>query len=110
MLESVRADHVVTLPTVDCIIDGLRVKRVGENNFAVVRKFVDEIVTLPDEEIFDALRWTMGHCKLVVEGAAAAPIAALRRGLITAPAGSKVVCVLSGGNVNLDQLKGLRWN
>jgi threonine dehydratase len=110
MLESVRADHVVTLPTVDCIIDGLRVKRVGENNFSVVRKFVDEIVTLPDEEIFDALRWIMGHCKLVVEGAAAAPIAALRRGLIKAPAGAKVVCVLSGGNVNLDQLKGLRWN
>jgi len=110
MLESVRADHVVTLPKVDCIIDGLRVKRVGENNFSVVRRFVDEIVTLPDEEIFDALRWTMGHCKLVVEGAAAAPVAALRRGLINAPAGAKVVCVLSGGNVNLDQLKGLRWN
>ena len=62
------------------------------------------------DEIFDALRWTMGHCKLVIEGAAAAPIAALRRGLIKAPAGAKVVCVLSGGNVNLDQLKGLRWN
>jgi threonine dehydratase len=71
---------------------------------------VDEIVTLSDDEIFEALRWTMGHCKLVVEGAAAAPVAALRRGLIQAPAGAKVACVLSGGNVNLDQLKGLRWN
>ena len=110
MLESVRAGHVVTLPEVDCIIDGLRVKRVGENNYSVVRTFVDEIVTLPDEEIFEGVRWTMGHCKLVVEGAAAAPVAALRKGLIKAPAGSKVVCVLSGGNINLDQLKGLRWN
>jgi threonine dehydratase len=52
----------------------------------------------------------MGHAKLVVEGAAAAPVAALLHGLVRAPAGSKVVAVLSGGNVNLDQLKGLRWN
>jgi threonine dehydratase len=47
---------------------------------------------------------------VVVEGAAAAPVAALLDGLIDAPKGAKVVCVLSGGNVNLDQLRGLRWN
>jgi threonine dehydratase len=52
----------------------------------------------------------MGHAKLVVEGAAAAPVGALLQGLVKAPKGSKVVCVLSGGNANLDQLKGLRWN
>jgi threonine dehydratase len=45
-----------------------------------------------------------------VEGAAAAPVAALLHGLIKAPSGAKVVAVLSGGNVNLDQLKGLKWN
>jgi threonine dehydratase len=110
MKKSVEAGHVVTLDTVDCIIDGLRVKRVGEYTHAVVSRFVDDIVTLPDREIFDALVWVMGHCKLVVEGAAAAPVAALLQGKIEAPPGSKVVCVLSGGNVNLDQLKGLVWN
>ena len=110
MLESVRAGHLITLPSVTCIIDGLRVKRVGETTLEVVRRYVDEIVTLSDEEIFEGLRWVMGHCKLVVEGAAAAPVAALRRGLIKAAPGSRVACVLSGGNVNLDQLKGLRWN
>jgi len=46
----------------------------------------------------------------VVEGAAAAPVAALRSGLVEAPAGTKVVCVLSGGNLDLSQLRGLRWN
>ena len=110
MQKSVAAGHVVTLDRVDCIIDGLRVKRVGEYTHSVVSRFVDEIVTLPDADIFDAVVWVMGHCKLVVEGAAAAPVAALLHGKINAPAGSKVVCVLSGGNVNLDQLKGLRWN
>lgn len=110
MYESVRASHVVTLPKVDCIIDGLRVKRVGEKTFQVVQKFVDDIVTLPDTDIFDAVRWTMSHCKLVIEGAAAAPIAALKHGLIKAPKGANVVCVLSGGNVNLDPLKQATFN
>jgi threonine dehydratase len=110
MKRSVEEGHVVTLDRVDCIIDGLRVKRVGENNFRIVRDYVDQIVTLPDVDIFDAMLWIMSHSKLVVEGAAAAPVAALLHGLIQAPAGSKVVCVLSGGNVNLDQLRGLQWN
>ena len=110
MHDSVRAGEVVTLGRVDCIIDGLRVKRVGATTFEVVRQFVDEIVTLPDEQIFDAMLWVMSHAKLVVEGAAAAPVAALLHGLVKAPRGAKVVCVLSGGNVNLEQLRGLRWN
>jgi threonine dehydratase len=110
MRDSVRAGHVVTLDRVDCVIDGLRVKRVGETTFEVVRRFVDDIVTLPDAQIFDAMLWVMSHAKLVVEGAAASPVAALLHGLVKAPADSKVVCVLSGGNVNLDRLRGLSWN
>jgi threonine dehydratase len=110
MYDSVHAGSVVTLDTVDCIIDGLRVKRVGDTTFEVVRRYVDEIVTLPDSRIFDAMIWIMSHAKLVVEGAAAAPVGALLDGLVKAPSGSKVVCVLSGGNVDLEQLRGLRWN
>jgi threonine dehydratase len=110
MRDSVSAGAVVTLDRVDCIIDGLRVKRVGETTFEVVRRFVDEIVTLPDEQIFEGMLWVMSHAKLVVEGAAAAPVASLLSGLVKAPAGARVACVLSGGNVNLDQIRGLRWN
>jgi threonine dehydratase len=100
------------LTTIDCktIIDGLRVRRVGEINFSVVQRFVDEVVALPDSEIFDAMIWVMERCKLVVEGAAAAPVAALLHGLVQLPPGSRVAVVLSGGNVNLDQLRNLRWN
>ena len=100
------------LETIDCrtIIDGLRVRRAGELNFSVVQRFVDDIVALPDKEIFEAMIWVMERCKLLVEGAAAAPVAALLHGLIQLPAGSKVVAVLSGGNLNLDQLRGLKWN
>jgi threonine dehydratase len=100
------------LQTIDCrtVIDGLRVRRVGELNFAIVQRYVDEIVALPDRDIFDAVIWIMERCKLIVEGAAAAPVAALLAGLIKLPAGSRVAVVLSGGNVNLDQLRGLTWN
>jgi threonine dehydratase len=109
MQASIAAGH---LETIECrtIIDGLRVRRAGELNFSVVQRFVDDIVALPDRDIFEAMIWTMERCKLVVEGAAAAPVAALLHGLVKVPAGSRVVAVISGGNVNLDQLRGLRWN
>jgi len=100
------------LQTIDCrtVIDGLRVRRVGEINFSVVQRFVDEIVALPDRRIFDAVVWIMERCKLVVEGAAAAPVAALLEGLVALPPGSRVAVVLSGGNLNLDPLRALDWN
>jgi threonine dehydratase len=110
MQQSVAQGKLVTLDRVDCIIDGLRVRTVGERTFQIVRQAVDEIVTLPDPEIFDAMLWVMHHAKLVVEGAAAAPVGALLKGLIRAPAGARVVAVLSGGNVDLEQLRGLKWN
>jgi len=110
MQRSVAEGHVVTLDRVDCIIDGLRVKRVGQLTYEVVRDFVDEIVTLPDSQIFDAVVWTMHYTKMVPEGAAASTVGALLHGLVKAPAGSRVACVLSGGNVNLDQLRGMKWN
>src|SRR6266446_5193871 len=109
MKKSVEAGR---LETIDCrtIIDGLRVRRVGEINFGVVQRFVDDLVALPDREIFEAMIWIMERCKLVVEGAAAAPVATLLNGLIDLPPGSRVAVVLSGGNINLDQLRGLTWN
>jgi threonine dehydratase len=110
MKTSVEAGELVTLEHCDTIIDGLRVKRAGELTFDLVQRFVDEIVAVPDATIFENVLWTMAHTKLVVEGAAAAPVAAIREGLVDAPAGTKVVCVLSGGNIDLSQLSGLRWN
>jgi threonine dehydratase len=110
MKASVEAGELVTLEHCDTIIDGLRVRRAGEITFDLVQRFVDEIVAVPDATIFENILWTMAHTKLVVEGAAAAPVAALREGLVDAPPGAKVVCVLSGGNIDLSQLRDLRWN
>jgi len=110
MRDSVKAGHVVTLDRVECVIDGLRVRRVGELTREIVERCVDDIVTLPDTEIFDSVVWLMSRQKLVTEGAAAATVAAVRKGLVRAAPGARVVCVLSGGNLSLDQVSGLTWN
>jgi threonine dehydratase len=110
MKRSVEAGRLVTLDHVDTVVDGLRVKRVGALTFELVRRYVDEIVTVPDEKIFENVVWIMSYCKLVTEGAAAATVAALREGLVAAKPGARVVAVLSGGNLDLAQLRGLRWN
>ena len=110
MKRSVAAGSRVTLDRVDCVIDGLVVKRVGENTCSVVSRFVDEIVTLPDERIFDAVLWMMTRAKVVVEGAAASPVAALLEGLVDAPPGTRTACVLSGGNLDVEKLRGTSWN
>ena len=110
MQASVEAGELVTLEQCETIIDGLRVKRVGAHTFELVRRLVDEIVTVPDDVIFENVVWTMTRTKLVAEGAAASTVAALREGLVEGPPGTKVVCVLSGGNLDLSQLRGLRWN
>jgi threonine dehydratase len=110
MKASVDAGELVALERCDTVIDGLRVKRVGRHTFELVRQFVDEIVTVPDEEIFDNVLWVMSRMKLVIEGAAAAPVAALRSGALRPPPGTKVACVLSGGNVDLSHLAGRPLN
>jgi threonine dehydratase len=106
MTLSVERGELITLDENHCAIDGLKVMRVGEHTFSIVSELVDTLVTIDDERIFDAVLWTMSRCKLVVEGAAAAPVAALLEGRVEAEPGSKVVCVLSGGNVDLEQLRG----
>src|SRR5260370_141364 len=72
MKRSVEAGHVVTLDKIDCVIDGLRVKPVGEHTFSVVPRFVDHICALPEQDIFDALIWIMSPSNLHLENASPA--------------------------------------
>ncbi len=110
MHDSLRAGHVITLASADTMADGLRVRRVGDLTFRVVRDFVDEVVLVSEDEIRDSILWCLGRLKVLTEGAAAATVAAIRKGLVDAPPGAKVVCVLSGGNLDTDQFKALRIN
>lgn len=110
MKRSVEAGRVVTLDKVGPMIDGLVVRRVGEYPLHVCRAFVDDIVLVEEAAIFNTVLWLMERCKLVTEGAAAAPVAALRSLRLSIKPGSKVACILSGGNLDLAQLAGQTWN
>jgi threonine dehydratase len=89
------------------IADGLAAPMVGEMTLDAVRRFVDDVVLVTDEEILDALRGLLGYAKLVVEPAGAAAVAALLTGKVRVDRGSHVTAVISGGNVDLDRLKSL---
>jgi threonine dehydratase len=110
MHDSLRAGKVVTLEGVSTAADGLRVRRVGDITFGMVRDLVDRVVLVSEDEIRDSILWCLGWLKLLTEGAAASTVAALRGGMIEAPTGAKVVCVLSGGNLDTDQFRALRIN
>ena len=89
------------------VADGLAAPMVGDMTFDAVRRFVDDVVLVTDEEILAALRDILTFTKLVVEPAGAAGVAALLTGKIQADRGAHVVAVISGGNVDLDRLKTL---
>jgi threonine dehydratase len=83
------------------IADGIAVRRVGETPFALVKEFVDEIVTVNEGEIANAVLLLLEIEKTVAEGAAAAPLAALVNRKISRP-GTNVGLIVSGGNIDMN--------
>ena len=101
------AGRVVRLEHVHSVADGLAPPMTGERVLEHVRAHVHEVVTVPDTDIVDAMKLLMTRAKLFVEPSGAAGLAALLSGKIRLPAGSRVVVVASGGNLDLDRLKEL---
>ena len=106
MKQSVDAGHPVTLPKTDTIADGLMPVRPGDLTFAHVRRFVDDIVTVTDLQIADAVLWLFANVKIVVEPSGAATVAAALTVKPRAP--EPTVAVVSGGNLGMDKLEELR--
>lgn len=89
------------------IADGLAAPMVGEMTLDVVRRYVDDVILVSEEEIVGAMRDILAFTKILVEPAGAASVAALLSGRVRFDRGAQVVAVLSGGNVDLDRLKTL---
>jgi len=104
MSRSLEAGRAVTLDRTESIADGLLAVRPGELTFAHVRRYVDEVITVPEEAIKDAIAWLARHARLVVEPSGAVTTAALMlgRGGVARENG-QTVAVVSGGNVAPDQ-------
>ncbi|WP_435100388.1 threonine ammonia-lyase [Halarchaeum sp. P4] len=102
--DSLRKGSVQKLESVDTIADGIAVRGVGQHTFPVIRERVDEIVTVSDAEIANALVLLLERGKTLVEGAGAVPLAALLTGKYVYEEGETVVPILSGGNIDLNLL------
>lgn len=102
MKASIEAGHVVSLDTAKTIADGIAVKKPGELTFALCSKYLDEIVTVDDDEIAQAILFLMERGKMVAEGAGAAPVAAIMNRKFDVSA--KVAAVISGGNIDVTMI------
>lgn len=107
MLQSVQQNAIIRLDKVDTIAEGLGAPFVGEYTLAHVKRYVDDLVLVSDKEIVQALRLILERCKILTEPAGAAGFAALLFNKVEVPSGAQVVCVLSGGNIDLKHLKNL---
>ena len=100
MLQSVKHQKIEELNGVSTIADGIAVKKPGSLTFDICSKYVDDIVTVSDDEISAAILALMEQHKLVTEGAGAVAVAAAMFGKVDIK-GKKTVCLLSGGNIDV---------
>lgn len=103
MLNSIHDGHIERLDSVFTIADGIAVKEPGSLTYEICSKYVDEIVSVTDDEISAAILALMEQHKLVSEGAGATAVAAAMFGKVDL-AGKKTVCLVSGGNIDVSIL------
>ncbi len=103
MYKAYHEKHYCTLDYVKTLADGIAVKTPGENTYEIINKYVDDIVTVSEDEISAAILTLMEKQKLVAEGAGATPVAAALFNKLPIE-GKKTVCLVSGGNIDVNIL------
>ena len=102
MQAALENDEIVTLEAASTVADGIAVKRAGEITFEHVRRLVDEIVTVSEEEIASAILYLLEKEKSVVEGAGAVGVAAMMHHRLAGIEGKRICAVISGGNIDVN--------
>ena len=104
-IDSLAAHRPIGARSANTICDGIAVKRPGDFTLPLVERYVDEVVTVSDDEVAEAMVMLLERTKQVVEGAGAVAVAALMQGRVAAARRRATVCaVLSGGNVDASLL------
>jgi threonine dehydratase len=101
---SIAAHRPLGARSANTICDGIAIKRPGDITLPLVERYVDEVVTVTDDQVAEAMVLLLERSKLVVEGAGAVAVAALMHGRVPAPSEGEVCAVLSGGNVDASLL------
>lgn len=102
--QSRKQGHPVEVPMAATVADGLMITKTGENTYPIINQYVDEIVTVADEFIYKALNLLLFKEHVLVEPSAAIGIAALLEGSFKVAKDEKVCFVLTGGNIDPDNL------
>ena len=102
--QSLAKNRVVELKKVDTMADGVAVKRPGDLTYEVIKEFVDEVVTVSDLDIIEAILLLIEKHKLITEGAGALSVAGLKK---LGPDNKNVVCVISGGNIDISTISAI---
>lgn len=111
MYASLASGYVHKLKTVHTFADGIAVKEVGNITLDYVNKYVDDVFTVKEETILEAIKLMMNKEKIISEGAGATPLAAVLENKIpNLNKNTKVVCVISGGNIDIDTLSRIVLN
>jgi threonine dehydratase len=101
MVNSIRSGVLGTTATANTIADGCAVKAPGDKTFAVCKEYLDDVVSVSEEAIAIAMLALAEKGKVVSEGAGAMPTAAVMSGKVDASKYKKIVCMVSGGNVDI---------
>lgn len=101
MIQSLEHHKIEALPSVSTIADGIAVKEPGVHTFKFCEKYVDGIVSVTDDQVSAAILALIEKQKMIAEGAGAVSLAAVMFGKIPDIAGKKVVCLISGGNIDV---------
>lgn len=105
MYASVANGYITKLHTVKTFADGIAVKEVGNKTFEYTEKYVDDVLTVSDVDILETIKTLLMKDKLLAEGAGAAPVTAVLKNIVPGiTPDSNVVCVVSGGNIDVDAL------
>ncbi len=104
-MASRKAGKPMKIETSETIADGIAVKRVGDRTFPIIERYVDEIVSVSEDEIASAVHLLLENEKLLSEGAGAVPLAAILAGRLPLRPSDITVMVLSGGNIDVNLLE-----
>ena len=103
MYQSLRKNKLCSIPCHTSIADGIAIKSPGDITFPIIKKYLDDIVLVNDEEVANAILMLIERSKVVAEGAGAVPLAALLAGKVKVR-NKKVILVISGGNIDVNLL------
>ncbi len=104
MHESIKAGKVTTAFKATSVADGISVKTVGELTFSIVKDLVDDVILVEEGEIAEGLLFLMENQKVVAEGSGAVTTAAILSGKYIPKKNENVVCIISGGNIDINTL------